>query len=881
MFILIILIVILVLFIKNRDLSNEVKNLKNYVNNNKNNDNNKMSFCPNCGHDLRGYTSQTTNFSNTVQSNVVNNSVQSNIVNNSVQVKTIKNKLSKEETKNNLILITGAFFIVLSAFIFLATTWNSTGNFFKTIMIFSMLIIFYAVSKISLVKFNLKQTSRVFLYISLCYIPISLFSISLFRLFGDYLSLFGNGKYIYFSLSCLLVSIIYIFYYKKDKGVFLRILLELFLYATVNFTALIFTNDLIIIGCFITIYTICRELMSLYRKDVTQAENILFSILSGSTFINILSVGGIFSEIPITYSLYILIFLVSLYILFNKIFDLRKIYDYVYPIGVVVLCYTFSSSAVLAFEYAWIELFVITGVVLTAMYDLIASKKIKFPTYVIGTIVSYLLIISSSGLNVSTSFGLYLIISVIFYILDDKKFFAANSLVFNVFLWVFLLRVDYQLPIVVMMVVALFINGLVLLFKKLEYNLNHACRILGNILLFVYNIFSLYNFCYDYTLKGEVNFALLVLVFIGTILLFVSYLMDRNIFKKYLSYGSLLLFLISIFFVLEVDKCFQYAMCISTIIILTLECIIHFFNCKNDYIFVYVLSSLSLLTVFVDPLFVDFLLIIFIDLFLIIYSYMKKESILSYSIIGFSLIPSVYYSDLLTYSGFNFMIFISLLLIVVYSYLSYKNDNFNSFTFISYLYVLLFFSFDVSKYIGLFLLFIVSLIHYLGINDKTTNVYKFIMYTSVLCILENIYSDLGLGDVVVLVIGTILIYSIVCCVTIFEKNAKPLEYISTIIINFIAIGAYRNEIDGVFYVSLLIILVIYGYMKKIGPVFLTSLLFVVLNILLLTREFWFSIPWWIYVLCVGIVLVLFAVKNESGENQIKSKFVEIAHDIDL
>ncbi len=867
-------VLVIFLFVKNRDLINEVKFLKNKITNNSNNSN--ISFCPKCGCDLRIYSESSSQTNNVV----VNNSVNEKIIVNNKPKK--ENKLSKEEYKNNLILITGAFLIVLSALIFLATTWSSTGNLFKSIIIFSMLIIFYAVSRISLVKFNLKQTSRVFLYISLCYLPISLFSISLFRLFGDYLSLFGNGKFIYFSLSCLLVSIIYILFYKKDNGVFLKVLIEMFLYATVCFTSLIFTDDLIINGCMITIYSIVRQLIALNKEDINLGDKILFSILSGSVFMNILSNGIVFNEIPITYSLYILVYLVNLYLLFNKVFNMKSVYDYVYPIGVVLLFYVFALTDIFSFSHAWIELFVITGVVLVSIYDLIVSKHIKFSTYVIGTIVSYLLIFNSRGLLPSISFGLYLIISIVFYILNDKRFFAANSMIFNIFFYLVLLRIDYKFPVVLMMFIALFITGGALLFKKLEYNLDHSCRILGSVLLFSFILYSFVEFEYYFQLDGVINFASLLLTFIGSTLLFISYLIDRNIFKKYLSYISLFSFITVIFYVLEVSRCFAYGLAISTIIILTLECVIHFFNCKNDYIFLYILAGFSLLCLVCDVKLIEFLLVIFIDLFLIIYSHLKKKNITGYSIAAFSLTPCVYFSDLLTYKGVNFMIFIALLLITLYSYLSFKREKINVFTFISYLYLFLFFSFDISKYIGLFIMFVVSLIHYFGINDKTNNIYKFLIYTSILITLENIYCDLGFDYITVLTIGTFIIYSIICCITLFKKATKTLLYITSVIINFIAMGNYYNEIDEVFYVSLLIILLIYSYNKKFGPIFLTSLIFIVLNVLILTREFWFSIPWWIYVLGVGVVLVLFAVKNESANNsKFKSRLIDFAHEIDL
>lgn len=182
-----------------------------------------ISFCPKCGNDLRSYQIPQNQII-TPPNQIPENNISLPQPNNEIKVK--ESMLSKEEQKNNIILITGAILIVLSAIIFLLSTWGSTGNITKTIIILLMLVIFFLTSRISDKVFHLKQTSQVFYYIALSYIPIALFSISLFGLFGYYLSIFGSGKYIYFSLSSLLISIIYIYANQKHNTIFLIIIVS-------------------------------------------------------------------------------------------------------------------------------------------------------------------------------------------------------------------------------------------------------------------------------------------------------------------------------------------------------------------------------------------------------------------------------------------------------------------------------------------------------------------------------------------------------------------------------------------------------------------------------------------------------------------------------
>ena len=85
-----------------------------------------------------------------------------------------KPKYSDKEIKNSSILIVGSILVVLSALIFLTTTWDVTNNIVKTMMLFAMLLVFYVASYIAR-KINLNQTYKAFHYITLAYIFINLF----------------------------------------------------------------------------------------------------------------------------------------------------------------------------------------------------------------------------------------------------------------------------------------------------------------------------------------------------------------------------------------------------------------------------------------------------------------------------------------------------------------------------------------------------------------------------------------------------------------------------------------------------------------------------------------------------------------------------------
>ena len=74
----------------------------------------------------------------------------------------------------------GAILIVLVAIVFLTSTWHTIPNVVKTSVIILLTGVFIGASNIAKKVFKLEETANTFLYIALAYLPISLFSISLF-----------------------------------------------------------------------------------------------------------------------------------------------------------------------------------------------------------------------------------------------------------------------------------------------------------------------------------------------------------------------------------------------------------------------------------------------------------------------------------------------------------------------------------------------------------------------------------------------------------------------------------------------------------------------------------------------------------------------------
>ena len=90
---------------------------------------------------------------------------------------------------------------------------------------------------------------------------------------------------------------------------------------------------------------------------------------------------------------------------------------------------------------------------------------------------------------------------------------------------------------------------------------------------------------------------------------------------------------------------------------------------------------------------------------------------------------------------------------------------------------------------------------------------------------------------------------------------------------------YSSEIDGMLFGLLILAVIFISYIGKFGALFMVSIFAILINIFILTRQFWFSVPWWVYLLVVGAILISFAIRNEVKEKKDKSKVGAILKNI--
>lgn len=106
----------------------------------------------------------------------------------------------------NVMLILGAMFIIIAGLIFATTAWEFLSSGVKAVVIFSFSAIFFGVSSLSERKFGLKKTGVIFYTLGSVFLPITLVAAGYFRVFGEWFSLFGEGRPLLLALTFALLS---------------------------------------------------------------------------------------------------------------------------------------------------------------------------------------------------------------------------------------------------------------------------------------------------------------------------------------------------------------------------------------------------------------------------------------------------------------------------------------------------------------------------------------------------------------------------------------------------------------------------------------------------------------------------------------------------
>ena len=784
----------------------------------------------------------------------------------------LKREKQERETKNTTILITGAILIVLAAIVFLMSTWNTVSNIVKTIVLVLLIGVFLGASKIAKEKFKLEKASNTFFYLAMAYIPICLISCSIFGLFGKYLSIYGDGRYTYLAMSMLFTAGIYYINYKTRKSEVLLAGSILSQILGVILFGLVFSSEISIIMILLLIYNI-----------------VLIKLTKGNFNIDLLKI--FYNGIPVIAGLYGIgllfngeaeMFLIIPLLATNYLFLYTKkentiLNAYLFNISL----YAFGIFASLIFDYSFEVLNsirVILGIIYTIAISIIVGVvSNKDNNLIKSSMVTSLVAVGIMGIRTldnDTGFVktymvaiVEMILMFLAYVKSSEKGKVALSYLIPITLIIAILDILYlnELNYIFCIMFSLAVFCVGELFVKEEYKiLNQGFFIVSHI-----NILMTYFMCYVLNSTDMANdvflFILLELVYIY------SYIKSRE-FKifKYISYTNIFFILLSSIEFLELSYKMEYLMpLIVSIIVIILENTNKHLKDEFSKIYISSISAISFIALSQLENLASIVLGFAFAAYLIYENFKNKD------IKYLRMIPMIGFMVIMQNAEIEKELqpIIVMLAAIAATFVSVYQKRFSIDTIFSMIYLLIALDFfDNSLIKEIFFIIWAFANMYFMEAESSKDIFKAITYVGIYALYRDLLWEFGLEELACTEAIGIVILAIALLKDIIKKYVKDLdtlEYFIFSIIYLYAIGLYTSEADGIVFVLFVVALVMYSYMKKYGAIFIVSIMAILLNAILLTREFWLSIPWWIYLLLVGGILIGFAIKNESDDKKEK------------
>ena len=777
----------------------------------------------------------------------------------------------QEINKNNLILVTGSIFIIMASLLFLTSTWNILPNIIKTIVLFLLIFIFLGTSYFAGEKLKVEKTARTFFYIAMIYIPICLYSIGYLGLLGDYFSKDSIGFFLYLTLVFLITSGIYILASKKEQnllyGNYIFQLLAVFCFG-------IFLNQgYETIYLLLTFYNLAILIKNVYCKKSKFShitELVLEIMLSIILIIN--TTGHIFLvQMPMEFQIPINSILSLLVLLGITIYKGKENNYFSALSELLLIMLTASIITKLAFSQTLNEIIILLTLILIFIKTELSQHKNKQLNWIV-LITSFLCLFLISGQN---SLVISILIIAVAIIMNIYHYVKTKNII-NTALNIWLITLLYILIVDILnltyqdfifLLTATQLLKIVLDKNIKDKNMKKVIEINNNIILlpnlFYFALIEIFN-------NGNTVFIIPLLVIITS---YVNYKNEKESYQLAIIYIAVAALLATINNILLITKESYLSLVIVTLITILYKLITKQ-KIKEEKVFMtlYLLTLLGISSLTNDiPKTIALITIVLTLQYNDKYLHNKLVEYLSYIFLTLGLfITDIYILNI------HINPILNLILIITWLVKSYLNTKAGITDYMTILYIILgFFEYTWIRDVLLIVWY------FANESRRKENPYitKSILYITCWDIYNNILYKLKLLDVVVLqLIGYISLLFLVTRTIIKNQNpniAVKLEWIISSILYVIAIGMYKDELDGILVVTLLILIMIIGYKKKIAPAFFVSLIFIIMNAFLLTREFWFSLPWWLYLLVIGFVLIIFATNNELQKDMKEKKIVKI------
>lgn len=837
--------------------------------------------------------------------------------NNNINFYNQNGSIKKEKTCGfQLMLSIGVFLIILSSIIFATSTWKLYSNFIKVLILGGETLLFFVLGILLKYVFKVKKTGNALTLISTILLPTTFLCAGYFNLFGNLFSLTGKYSALFLSVTFLmeaLVTLIRKNIIKSNKYLFSLICffagIFLLIYGIIKNVCLTF----VITSFVLMLINIFKNKIFNNLKEFN-IFNILVSIIFTFAYFYF-SFYQLFSNNLLLEKLYLVFFIISLSLNFiisrPKDNEVLNIFSVLYETMLVIWFVMFSKN-LLTSSFA----FVISGLISYIVYYISNNNYVKTTSVIVSYIQGFLGIfiicfVKECVIMAPIISFIYIVLTFIGSLNKDKLkiiniifepiylIMLAIGILIQPFIIKNIKAIDVIMVInacliiativstirknkvkncyLIILIIGLFIQSLCSYFSSVMY---FVTAFIMYLLLIIYSLMSKDEFSKNLldalcilslssVLIGLNNYTLISSL-ITTILLIIFSILNKTNNKKYL-YLSLvsipiIMIISNLSFNYSIKKDLSMIILIPSLLILTRK----FLNTlkENDKIvleFIFI-SALALSITSPSIMFIYLILLYVVALLL------KKEYTLSSK----------------TY--FNYLIFFSII-----SFLNVSADKLDNLYMIGIITLLvinqILFRILYEKRNIIFeafhsiisLVLIICLINNLGFNNFISSIISIILFI----ILYLIYADERMKYTVI----SFIIYPLNLLLKTIDVNV--IKDILSLFIYMIPITLLlrkvfnveedvSNIIEGVI-LSLMFVMFIFNINLQvgltlgiisvlsiiIGLVFkyksynITGYVTLVLTVIIQTFELWGKMPWWVYLLITGIILVVLAALRES------------------
>lgn len=839
--------------------------------------------------------------------------------NNNINFYNQNGSIKKEKEKTcgfQLMLSIGVFLIILASIIFATSTWKLYSNFIKVLILGGETLLFFVLGILLKYVFKVKKTGNALTLISTILLPTTFLCAGYFNLFGNLFSLTGKYSTLFLSVTFLmeaLVTLIRKNIIKSNKYLFSLICffagIFLLIYGVIKNVCLTF-----VITSFILI------LINIFKNKIFNnlkefnIFNILVSIIFTFAYFYF-SFNQLFSNDLLLEKLYLVFFIISLSLNFiisrPKDNEVLNIFSVLYETMLVIWFVMFSKN-LLTSSFA----FVISGLISYIVYYISNNNYVKTTSVIVSYIQGFLGIfiicfVKECVIMAPIISFIYIVLTFIGSLNKDKlkiiniifEPIYLIMLAIGILIQPFIIKNIKAIDVIMVINACLIIATIVSTIRKNKVKncyliiliiglfIQSLCSYFSSVMYFV-TAFIIYLLLIIYSLMSKDEFsknlldALCILslssVLIGlnkytlisslitTILLIIFSILNKTNNKKYL-YLSLvsipiIMIISNLSFNYSIKKDLSMIILIPSLLILTRK----FLNAlkENDKIVLELIFISALALSITSPS----IMFIYLILLYVVALLLKKEYTLSSK----------------TY--FNYLIFFSII-----SFLNVSVDKLDNLYMIGIITLLvinqILFRILYEKRNIIFeafhsiisLVLIICLINNLGFNNFISSIISIILFI----ILYLIYADERMKYIVI----SFMVYPLNLLLKTIDANV--IKDILSLFIYMIPITLLlrkvfnveedvSNIIEGVI-LSLMFVMFIFNINLQvgltlgiisvlsiiIGLVFkyksynITGYVTLILTVIIQTFELWGKMPWWVYLLITGIILVVLAALRES------------------